>query len=210
MTIHKEKPIGKLVVIEGIDGSGKDTQADLLVSNYWYNKTRLPIYEYETGKIIRRHIDNNKQDCTEEEFQSLMLCNYLEHYNKFIRPNLEAGNNIVMTRYTPSMIAYSKSFWIDQVFARWLLLCLERYIDDNIQIHKILLDLPVEISLERISKRDKETSQKTETIFENEKTLSEVSRTYRECRMFDEIIDANDSIENIHLKISDYLWEDLL
>ena len=54
---------GKLLVIEGTEGSGKETQADLLVKRLNEMgekavKMRFPMYETPTGKIIYEHILN--------------------------------------------------------------------------------------------------------------------------------------------------------
>jgi dTMP kinase len=111
MTIHTIP--GKLVVIEGIDGSGKDTQADLLVSQFGYEKTRLPFYDNDSGALLRKYIDSGKIGISEERFQAAMTLNYIEHYDTHIKPLLDMGKNVVMTRYVPSMYAYAKSFDID-------------------------------------------------------------------------------------------------
>lgn len=52
---------GKLLVIEGTEGSGKETQADLLVKRLNEMgekavKMRFPMYDTPTGKIIYEHI----------------------------------------------------------------------------------------------------------------------------------------------------------
>lgn len=211
MTIHERKYTpspGKLVVIEGIDGSGKDTQADLLVEKYGYIKTRLPFYENQSGKILREMVDSQKTWVSEERFQAAMVLNYLEHFDTFMRPLLEQGKKIVMTRYMHSMHAYAMSFGINDTVLEGLTMALMGHINYRTDIKIIYLDIPVWLSLSRIELRDKNSDQKQEKIFENQELLEKVASHYEDIlTSFSFVVDGHDSIENIHNKIAWFLWE---
>lgn len=201
--LEKEIRPGKLVVLEGLDGSGKDTQADLLVERCGYIKTRLPMKSSETGKILYKHIENGKKKISEEYFQALMLANYIEHFDNVIKPALDQGKNIVMTRYTPSMVAYADSFGADIEYIDHLVNATEELIDRRYQVHKILLKIPLEVSMNRIDIRAKTTKQKREEVFENHKTLMHVADVYDKIPdLFTDVVDADQSIEKVFTSLS--------
>lgn len=96
------------IVIEGIDGSGKGTQADLL-------KKRLIEIGREvfltseptgtpTGKLIREHLADPFLD--DEALALLFASDRIEHLEKEIRPALESGKIVISDRYVYSSIAY--------------------------------------------------------------------------------------------------------
>lgn len=197
---------GRLVIIEGIDGSGKDTQADILVKEYGFLKTRLPEYDYDSWKLLRKYINNSKQWITEEVFQWVMMTNYIEHLQGFILPEILRGNNVVMTRFLPSMIAYWKAFDIDVSFLKDLSHCIFGIYARNIgvkNIDEIYLRIPVDIALDRIDSRAKE-SKKKESLFENKQTLTKVSESY-DSHPFILTVDGTQLIEDVHCDIRKYL-----
>jgi len=168
---------GTLYELEGLDGCGKDTQADLLVDNRGLIKTRLPVYHNTTGKILRQWIDDGKKGISEELFQSMMIANYIEHFQDFVIPELEKGNDVVVTRGIPSMLAYSGYFGANMQYIYKLAEAFELLVKD-LDYKSILIDIPVEESLRRINKRDAETDQKKEDVFENNDVLSHVHSAY--------------------------------
>ena len=108
----------KLIILEWLDGSWKDTQADLLVERYWYVKTRLPFYTNLSWQKIKEAIDNKKENVTEKQFQELMTLNYIEHLYEFILPAINSWVDVVMTRFTPSMIGYGCANGMDISYLR--------------------------------------------------------------------------------------------
>jgi thymidylate kinase len=47
-----------------------------------------------------------KKDISEEVFQMTMAANYIETLQKEIIPRIDAGQDVVMTRFLPSTLAY--------------------------------------------------------------------------------------------------------
>ncbi|WP_028875888.1 deoxynucleoside kinase [Teredinibacter turnerae] len=106
--------MGKIVVIEGIDGSGKNTQSELLMENlrnekFSVNKMSFPMYE-ETffGKEVGKYLDGRygKIDQIPAEFAAILYAG--DRYEKRDDVNnLSSGNKIlILDRYVPSNIAH--------------------------------------------------------------------------------------------------------
>jgi len=96
---------GKLITLEGIDGSGKSTVAGRLASNPEFSDfvfTREP-----TGSWIGEAVDRAIHSDT-DHLAELMLfaADHAEHISKLIRPSLEKGRNVISDRYSASRYAY--------------------------------------------------------------------------------------------------------
>ena len=104
-----DKQTGELIVIEGLDGSGKHTQATLL-QQYLVNKNHktslitFPNYSSPFGRLIRHYLDK-KIDFDQFELNNLYSAD--RYYAKTILDDLIRNGIIVIAdRYTPSNIAY--------------------------------------------------------------------------------------------------------
>ena len=96
------------IVIEGIDGCGKGTQAKLLLEHLkdlgkdvllTAEPTRGPL-----GKMIREHLSDPFLD--DESLALLFAADRIEHLEKEVRPGLDAGKIVISDRYVYSSIAY--------------------------------------------------------------------------------------------------------
>lgn len=107
---------GKLLVIEGTEGSGKETQADLLVRRLNEMgekavKMRFPMYDTPTGKIIYEHIlnkDGNSYFDEEVDPKALSLYYAADRVNNIGKINelLDKGVHVVLDRYVESNMAH--------------------------------------------------------------------------------------------------------
>lgn len=100
---------GQFIVVEGLDGSGKDTVVDLL-------KIDFPEIAYthepggtEVAEEIRQIFMGNenraeKLDTLTELF--LIHAARRQHIRNFIRPKLERGIHVICNRFDPSTYAY--------------------------------------------------------------------------------------------------------
>lgn len=161
---------GKLIVIEGIDGSGKSTCAKNLAEKL--NSINIKtIYTFEPthshyGAKLRDGMLSEDLD-TEEELL-LFVKDRKEHIEYMIKPALEEGYFIILDRYFYSSIAYQGAKGID--------------INRIINMHKdfiikpdivFIFHLPIDIALNRIiSKRG------IADRFENETYLKKVDKIF--------------------------------
>lgn len=104
------KPL--FIVFEGIDGCGKSTQAELLVTFLQKTKrpTRLihfPNYTSATGRQIARHLRGEKK-ASPEQMAVLYAKDKYEGAGE-IRRLLSTGFNVVVDRYTASNCAYQSA-----------------------------------------------------------------------------------------------------
>lgn len=161
---------GKLIVIEGIDGSGKSTCAKNL-SEKLNSMNIKTIYTFEPthshyGAKLRDGMLSEDLDAEEELL--LFVKDRKEHIEYMIKPALEEGYFVILDRYFYSSIAYQGAKGID----------INRIID----MHKdfiikpdivFIFHLPIDIALNRIiSKRG------IADRFENEAYLKKVDKIF--------------------------------
>lgn len=101
---------GKYIVIEGQDGAGKTTQADLL-QQYLESKDKRVIHIKEPGgspisEEIRRVILDGTLERT--PMTNILLFTAIRHelWNQVIKPALDAGTWVICTRNYYSTLAY--------------------------------------------------------------------------------------------------------
>ena len=152
-----------LIAVEGIDGSGKNTQAHLLVD--WF-KTQgfaatyrdFPRYENLTGKAIGGHLAKKwkaSDDLFLDElvFQALMTVNRHEEIPEVLR--LQEQGPVVLDRYWASGYAYGAANGLP---TEWLKTIHALLPEPDVCV---LIDVPVESSWERRpERRDRYETQK--------------------------------------------------
>jgi dTMP kinase len=159
-------PKGKFIVIEGGEGSGKDTQIELLqkaLSGKNVVFTREPGGS-DVGMRIRSIVQDPELTISPVADLLLYYADRAEHLELVIKPALNEGKHVVSNRFSLSTIAY-------QIYGRerHQLLDFLQILDKEVVAEfqpdlTILLDCPPEIGLERIHKRMDKT-----TRFESEK-----------------------------------------
>jgi dTMP kinase len=119
---------GIFIVIEGLDGSGKTTQAKFLAKKLEKTYKVLLTAEPSLGKIgtfIREDcLYEDKRLPTEAE-ALLFAADRIEHMNNEVKPALFEGKVVICDRYTYSSLAYQGSSglsmdWIKTINARAL------------------------------------------------------------------------------------------
>lgn len=141
---------GKLIVFEGIDGSGKSTMIKEAAS--WLRgklgeKGVLVTAEptkREKGVRIRELLAEGKPEENAEELLRLYVEDRKEHLEKVVRPALASGKVVLCDRYKYSNYAYQAAQGIDG----------GKVIEMNSGFEKadlvLVFDLPVEVALGRI------------------------------------------------------------
>jgi len=109
---------GLLIVFEGIDGTGKSTQLELLAAflrehDYDVIETREPT-SGTFGKKIRELYQNRDTVSSEEELE-LFLADRKEHVTNLIAPSLLEKKVVLCDRYYLSTAAYQGAAGLDPV-----------------------------------------------------------------------------------------------
>ena len=196
---------GLLITFEGGEGTGKSTQSKLLY-DYLKSKTKDVILTREPGGCTEsENIRNllvkgniNKWDPITESL--LHNAARREHIKNIIKPALLKNKIVICDRYIDSTMAYQG---IGQGVNLNFLNILSKEITENIIANiTFIFDIDPDISLKRAKKRDKNTNNRYENfdlsfhknIRNYFKSLINTNKRYI-------LIDASNSIEEIHLKI---------
>jgi len=102
--------LGKYIVVEGPDFSGKDTQAELLV-NWLKEEGREVVFIREPGtgwfgEQLRATLLNKENPLTAKTEMLLFMANRSQLLNEIILPNIEKGKIVVSNRDRLSSLAY--------------------------------------------------------------------------------------------------------
>jgi dTMP kinase len=101
--------MGKFIVFEGIDGSGKSTLTKNLFLLYHQKKIPIILFReptsYATGIRLREFLQNKIQLDSKDEL-NLFIEDRKESVSKNIRPHLNNNYNILLDRYYYSTAAY--------------------------------------------------------------------------------------------------------
>jgi dTMP kinase len=190
---------GRLVAIEGIDASGKTTQAGLLVRNLEKKGTRA-IYTKEPtdgviGNLIRKVLSREKE-LSPIALQYLFCADRAEH-QKEIESLLSSGYVVVTDRYFWSAVAYGISdldgkedFYL---VAFSILSFYHQFLRPDFTF---FLDVDVNEAAKRIQK-----SNKHKEIYDDRAKLEKIDKSYKNLiKRFPEefmVFDANRPIENV-------------
>ena len=142
---------GVFICVEGIDGSGKTTQARRLVETL-RGKGYDAVYTTEPsrgvyGKIIRNHVlrGNNRVPTIVEAV--LFAVDRIDHIQKEVEPLLEAGKIVICDRYVHSSIAYQGAADLD---TGWIEEVNKHAIKPDLAIY---IDVAPEVVIARIKRR---------------------------------------------------------
>lgn len=176
---------GKFIVIEGLDGSGKSAQIDLVVNYLKENGkevivTKEPTTESESGRKIKQAL--KKEIIVEPlELQKLYVQDRKEHLENKVIPALKEGKFVVSSRYAFSTFAYGYSDGLD--------------VDSLIKMNNefllpdltIIVDVSPESCMQRIESRGE-----LKELFEQAQKLVKVNEIYQKLpEMFENIVMIN-------------------
>jgi len=92
---------GKLIVVEGIDGSGKSTQAQLL--KQWLEANNVPVFftEWNSSRLVKATTKRGKKKnlLTPTTFSLLHATDFADRLSYQIIPPLKAGMLVIADRY---------------------------------------------------------------------------------------------------------------
>jgi dTMP kinase len=140
--------IGKIITLEGIEKSGKTTQAQML--SHYLRKERhlntahfdLPDYQTDVGKLIDKYLNYAEMPANPEVLHLLYAANRYE-IRDVINFHLNDGYVVIMNRYYQSNLVYG---YVNGLDIEWLSI-----LDENMPRSDltIILDVPVQITEKR-------------------------------------------------------------
>jgi len=145
---EKYGPKGKLIIVEGVDGSGKSTQIRLLEK--WLRYIGMPVFftEWNSSEQVKEIISRGKRKnlLTPTTFSLLHATDFAARYERNIFPLLRAGYIVLADRYIYTAFARDvvrgcSPEWVRHVYGF--------AVKPDIAFY---FKVPVEISFDRIAK----------------------------------------------------------
>ena len=172
---------GFFIVVEGIDGSGKDTHIKYLseaLQGIGYNvlKTAEPSGN-QVGKFLRTYQRRNEKRIPAETEALLFAADRYDHVKNVIEPAIRRGHIIFSSRYFYSTLAYQGSMGVDLDWIREI----NRFAPKPDLA--VLLDILPEYSLQRLKRKT--------TIFEDVANLRRVRNIYMQLVEAGELVTVN-------------------
>jgi dTMP kinase len=108
---------GFLLALEGIDGSGKTTQARLLRAALEARGFRVVLTQEPStgpwGRKLRLYLQGPSRHLSPAAELELFLADRREHVREVIQPALAAGHVVISDRYYHSSVAYQGALGLD-------------------------------------------------------------------------------------------------
>ena len=164
----KQTKQGFFVCIEGLDGSGKTTQAKRLVRNL-RRKGFDAVYTSEpsagkVGKLIRSFVLDREMRVPFVLEALLFAADRVDHVEAVVKPLLKQGKIVVCDRYVYSTLAYQGAAGLD---LEWIE-CINRFaLEPDLGL---LIDVPTDVVVERIKRK--------KTVMETKRNQQKVREVY--------------------------------
>lgn len=216
--------MGKLIVLEGTDGSGKSTQMELLAArmekeNLDFQRLRFPQYDEPSSSLIRMYLGgefgDKPSDVNAYAASTFYAVDRFASYAAKWKQYYEQGGVLISDRYTTSNAVHQggKMVEIEQEdFFRWLY---------DLEYGKmglpkpdlvVLLDMPTELSRQLRRHREESTNTTADIHEKNEAYLASCRRTAARAAAFygwQTVSCAKDgrirTVEDIHEEIFSYV-----
>ncbi len=192
--MSESKEMGTFLVYEGLDGSTKSTQSEMMV-RYLISKGIRTLYTQEHTRdgvagVMIETIVNGRATLDPIALQLLFVADRVDHTQRVIVPALERREAVVCDRYWWSTIAYGGIEGRADYFEAMQLPLIRK------PDFQVLLDVDPRLALDRLHKRGDER-----TIFEKVQKLQKVRQEYLRLAGNDKekcvVVDASKSKEEI-------------
>jgi dTMP kinase len=146
LTNHQQSLPGKLIAVEGLDGSGKSTQVSLLKRWLQLDNYKVFFTEWNSSPLVRRSTRKGKEQklLTPTTFALIHCTDFADRYERQILPLLNAGYIVLADRYIYT--AYARDGARE---------CSPQWIKDLYSFARIpdltfYFDVPMNVALDRI------------------------------------------------------------
>jgi dTMP kinase len=138
---------GKLIVVEGIDGSGKSTQIDLLYK--WMRSQGRSVYfsEWNSSDLVKSttRLAKTEKMFTPTTFSLLQATDFAERWENRIYPQLKAGALVLADRYAFTAFARDVARGVDR---QWVRNLYSFALQPDIAMY---FSVPLDVAVERIT-----------------------------------------------------------
>lgn len=194
--MQKNPYLGKFIVFEGLDGSGKSTQAEMLFSYLKQKGQKVHLTSeptrYLIGGLIKSWVTHDWKS-TPECLQLLFAADRAHHLDKEIIPLLKREITVISDRYFLSSLAFGA---LEVKDGDWLFDINKKFILPDLII---ILKVRPRTCIRRMAKEKFSL-----TLFEKEKKLKKVWQNYQKiAKKFKNtyIIEGEDSMEGVFSQI---------
>ena len=137
---------GRLIVVEGVDGSGKSTQIQLL--RRWLESQRLKVFfsQWNSSELVKSATSKGKKKelLTPTTFSLIHATDFADRYDRQLAPMLKAGYIVLCDRYVYTAFVRDTVRGCDPAWVR------ELYSFAVMPDLTFLFKADLEVSLERI------------------------------------------------------------
>lgn len=146
--MHRENPNypGKLIAVEGLDGSGKSTQIYLV--KRWLQSQKLKVFftEWNSSPLVKSATSRGKNShlLTPTTFSLIHATDFADRYGRQIYPLLRAGYIVLADRYIFTAFARDGARGVDH---DWVSKVYNYAFQPDLTFY---FRVPLEVSLERI------------------------------------------------------------
>jgi len=138
---------GKLIIVEGIDGSGKSTQIDLLYK--WMRSQGRSVYfsEWNSSELVKSttRLAKTEKLFTPTTFSLMQATDFAERWENRIYPLLKAGALVLADRYAFTAFARDVARGVDR---QWVRNLYSFALQPDIAFY---FSVPLDVAVERIT-----------------------------------------------------------
>lgn len=153
-----KKNSGLFITFEGIDGSGKSTQINLLEENLIKRKQKVLSTREPGGTFLGEQIrdllkNNDAAACISSKAELLLfLASRAQLVTELISPSIKQGTTVLCDRFTDSTLLYQG---LSDLSSLKIIEKLNHFVCEGLKPDiTFLMDLPVEYSLDRMRSRN--------------------------------------------------------
>ena len=199
---------GKLITIEGGEGAGKSTNITF-IKEYVEEKGLTPVMTREPGgtvlgeRVRQMVLSPDSGEVAAEAELLLMFAARAQHIRDVIRPALEQGRWVICDRFIDASWAYQGAGrGIDSQYLAFL----ERWILAGLMPDMtLLLDLPVETGMARVSQRGASDRFEQEQLSFFERVRAAYRQRAEDCKDRFIVIDASQDLPRVQASLADAL-----